>query len=130
MMENKRRFRATIAGKEYTIVGNRSATHLNQVVELVNQQLDQLTELAPMMSQADRAVLMAVNAVSDQLVKEQRIAELEAELARLQQGHGAAKQTPHGAATPSVTQKTQRGSENMRANRQEVPFTRRANKEE
>ena len=83
-MENKRRFRATIAGKEYTIVGNRSATHLNQVVELMNQQLAQLAELAPTMNVSDRAILMAVNALSDQLVKEQRIAELEQQVAQLE----------------------------------------------
>ena len=82
-MENKRRFKAAIAGKDYTIVGNRSATHLTQVVELVNQQLQQLGELAPGMSVEDRSILMAINAVSDQLVKEQRIVELEEEVQRL-----------------------------------------------
>lgn len=83
-MDSKKRFKAQIAGKDYTIVGSLSATHLNTVVDLVNQQIEQLTELAPELSDADRCVLMAVNAVSDQLVKEKRIIELEAELATLQ----------------------------------------------
>lgn len=81
-MDGKKRFKAKIAGKDYTIVGSLPATHLNTVVDLVNQQINQLTELAPDLSDADRCVLMAVNAISDQFVKEKRIIELEAELAQ------------------------------------------------
>lgn len=103
-LENKRRFRATIAGKDYTIVGNRSATHLNQVVELVNQQLGHLAELAPAMSVADRAILMSVNAISDQLVKEQKIAELEQRIVQLEQ------------AVPSKHKQT---------SKPEIPFSRK-----
>lgn len=80
-MDEKRRFRATIAGKTYTIIGNRSATHLNAVVELVNQQLEQLAQLSPDLSLEDRCVLMAVNAVSDQLLKEQELLCLEQSMA-------------------------------------------------
>ncbi|WP_124058876.1 cell division protein ZapA [Vaginisenegalia massiliensis] len=83
-MEEKRRFKAEIAGKTYTIVGQRPATHMNTVVEIVNQQIDQLHQLAPDLSQADCCVLMAVNAVSDQLVKEKKILDLEAQLAKYQ----------------------------------------------
>lgn len=82
-MEEKNRYVAKIAGKEYVIVGNRSTKHLDSVVELVNQQLDQLSELAPELTYADRSVLMAVNAVSDQLAKEQEIMRLEKEVERL-----------------------------------------------
>lgn len=84
-MDDKRRFKATIAGKDYTIVGNRSATHLNTVVDLINQQLDQLAELAPDLSVGDRSVLMSINAISDQLVKERQIMELEAKVEQLEQ---------------------------------------------
>lgn len=83
-MDEKRRFKATIAGKDYTIVGNRSATHLNTVVDLVNRQIEQLAELAPTLSVADRCVLMSVNAISDQLVKEQTIVDLEQKLELLE----------------------------------------------
>ncbi|MDO4432254.1 MAG: cell division protein ZapA [Aerococcaceae bacterium] len=79
-MVEKRRYKATIAGKSYTIVGTRSELHMNAVTELVNQQLQQLEELAPDLSIADRCVLMAINAVSDQLAKERRIVELEQQL--------------------------------------------------
>ncbi|MDO4774866.1 MAG: cell division protein ZapA [Aerococcaceae bacterium] len=76
----KRRYKALIAGQTYTIVGSRSEQHLDAVTALVNQQLHQLGELAPELSVADRCVLMALNAVSDQLVQEQRIVELEQQL--------------------------------------------------
>lgn len=79
-MEEKRRFKAEIAGKTYTLVGNRPASHLNTVVELVNQQLEQLGKLAPELSIEDRSVLMAVNAISDQLVKEKQILDLQTQL--------------------------------------------------
>lgn len=82
-MSEKRRFNVTIAGRPYTIVGERSNEHMEAVVELVNTQLSQLSELAPHLSIMDHSILMAVNAVSDQLVKEARIMELEAELEQL-----------------------------------------------
>lgn len=82
-MDEKRRFKVMIAGRPYTIVGSRSDQHMNAVVELVNNQLSQLSELAPDLSIADHSILMAVNAVSDQLLKETKIMELEAELAEL-----------------------------------------------
>ncbi|UUX34616.1 cell division protein ZapA [Fundicoccus culcitae] len=84
-MDEKRRFKAEIAGKQYTIVGNRSAEHLNTVVDIVNQQLEQLGELDDNLNYADRSILMAINAISDQLVKECRIVELEKENAALKE---------------------------------------------
>lgn len=82
-MNHNRRFKAKIAGKDYTIVGQRSPQHLNTVVDLVNNQLEQLNELAPELSTADRSILMSINAISDQLLKEQQIIELEQEIEAL-----------------------------------------------
>lgn len=80
-MTGKKRFKVMIGDRPYTILGQRSDEHMNAVIELVNIQLNQLQELAPELGQADQAILMAVNAVSDQLLKEARIMELEKELA-------------------------------------------------
>lgn len=85
-MTAKHRVKAKIAGKEYTIVAQRSSEHITAVVELVNQQLEQLKELDPSLSKEDRSILMAVNAMSDQLIKAERIIELEAEVEQLK-GH-------------------------------------------
>lgn len=104
-MEEKRRFKAVIAGKEYTIVGHRSAQHLSTVTEIINLQLEQLADLAPDLSVADRSILMAVNAISDQLTKEQEIAYLQKEIKELR------ALSPHQSKT------------NEKANRR-VPFER------
>lgn len=108
-MDSKKRFKAQIAGKDYTIVGSLSATHLNTVVDLVNQQIEQLTELAPELSNADRCVLMAVNAVSDQLVKEKKIIELEAELAKLKGKPIPEKYKNHTNRRPTINGRSTSG---------------------
>lgn len=76
-MQEKKRFKVMIGGKPYTIVGSRTDQHMNAVVELVNNQFNQLSDLAPDLSREERAVLMAVNAISDQLLKEEQIMALE-----------------------------------------------------
>lgn len=91
-MEEKQRYKANIAGKQYTIVGHRSTQHLNTVVDIVNGQLSQLAELAPELSIADCSILMAVNAVSDQLVKEQQIIDLEQQILQLETELDTAKE--------------------------------------
>lgn len=65
----RRRFKAEINGHTYTIVGNRSEAHMRAVTKLMNEQLNQLKQLAPTMSEEEAAVLMAFNAISDQLEK-------------------------------------------------------------
>lgn len=108
-MDGKKRFKAKIAGKDYTIVGSLSATHLNTVVDLVNQQIEQLTELAPELSNADRCVLMAVNAVSDQLQKEKKIIELEAELEKLKEKSAPDNQTKPSQSRPTINGRSTKG---------------------
>lgn len=82
-MEEKQKFKATIAGKVYTIVGQKDSNHLQDVVDIVNNQLNQLSELAPELSYSDRSILMSVNAISDQLTKEAEIIKLEEEIKQL-----------------------------------------------
>lgn len=108
-MDGKKRFKARIADKDYTIVGTLSATHLNTVVDLVNQQIEQLTELAPDLTNADRSILMAVNAVSDQLVKEKRIIELEAELAELQGKPAPVSHPSQEVSRPTINGQSTKG---------------------
>lgn len=84
-MLSKRRFKVTIDGKDYTIIGKQTTEHIEAVVEMVNTQLSQLGKIDSNLSQHDRALLMAVNAISDQFLKEKQIIELEKEIARLKQ---------------------------------------------
>ncbi|HIW71845.1 MAG TPA: cell division protein ZapA [Candidatus Levilactobacillus faecigallinarum] len=67
MTEQKNRFKAVLANKPYTIVGNATDAHMRAVTELFNQQYNQLKQASPSMSKEDAAVLMAFNALSDQL---------------------------------------------------------------
>lgn len=112
MMERNLRFKAKIAGKEYTIVGQKSALHLNSVVDIVNNQLQQLTELTPELSNEDRSILMSINAISDQLIKEQQILELEEEIEQLKT-QIESKQS----ARPNYSRRDQ-------SNSQQVPYER------
>lgn len=63
----RRRFKAVIDGKNYTIVGNRTEAHMQAVSDLMNKQLAQLKKLAPDMSREEASILLAFNAISDQL---------------------------------------------------------------
>ncbi|MFC6255068.1 cell division protein ZapA [Secundilactobacillus hailunensis] len=65
----RRRFKAVIDGQSYTIVGNQTEAHMRAVTELMNQQLAQLKKLAPDMTQEEASILLAFNAISDQLEK-------------------------------------------------------------
>ncbi len=105
-MNQKNRFKATIDERQYTIVGDKSTQHMTAVIEIVNQQLQQLKEAAPELSIQDRSILMAVNAISDQLVKEQQILDLEEQLETLTQQQRPAKerniQTPTRRSSDST----------------------------
>lgn len=123
-MAHNLRFKATIAGKEYTIVGQKSPQHLNTVVDIVNNQLEQLMELAPELSTADRSILMSVNAISDQLIKEQHILELEKEIQTLKTQIDSKQ-----SSRPNYSRRDQSSSQNelfgnKKNNSQQVPFER------
>ncbi|GEO68617.1 cell division protein ZapA [Levilactobacillus acidifarinae] len=67
MTEQTHRFKAVIAGKPYTIVGQATDDHMRAVTTLLNEQFKQLKQVSPDISKEDAAVLMAFNAISDQL---------------------------------------------------------------
>ena len=83
-MQDKHRFQARIAGQTYTILSSQTDEHLQAVVDLANTQLQQLLALDPDLSVHDRAILMAVNALSDQLLKERRMMEMEEKIETLE----------------------------------------------
>ena len=67
MSEEKRRFKAVIGDKAYTIIGPGSEQHFLTVTKLLNERLDQVKKLAPDLTAEEQAVLVAFNAVSDQV---------------------------------------------------------------
>ena len=67
MSEEKRRFKAVIGDKAYTIIGPGSEQHFLTVTKLLNERLDQVKKLAPDLTAEEQAILVAFNAVADQV---------------------------------------------------------------
>ena len=84
MPEEKRRFKAKIAGETYTIVGPRSEQHMKTVAQTVDEQMNQLKEMTKGLDPEKRAILMAINAVSDQLEMKKKIVKLEERINELE----------------------------------------------
>ena len=84
MSEGKRRYKATIDGETYTIVGSKPEKHMRTVAETVEEQLTQLKELTKGLEKEKRAILLAINAVSDQLVMRQELEELKEKYEQLE----------------------------------------------
>lgn len=81
----KKRYKAVIDDKSYTIIGNESKTHMDLVTRLVNEQLDEIRRMSPSSDTEEAAILLAINAVSDQLNKQAQIIKLEKEINELKQ---------------------------------------------
>ena len=79
MSQKKQRYRATIAGKTYTILGTKSHQHMYSVIKLLNEQWSELSEVAKDCSNEEKAILLAINAVSLQLEKQKELMTLEEE---------------------------------------------------
>ncbi|PRY75180.1 cell division protein ZapA [Alkalibacterium olivapovliticus] len=84
MPEGKRRYKATINGESYTIVGPKSQEHMKTVAETVDEQLVQLKQLTKGLSSEKQAILLAINTVSDQLTMQKELAELKEKMEQLQ----------------------------------------------
>jgi len=69
----KIRYKARIAGQTYTIIGNEETSHMDMVSKIVNEQLKELKQQSPSMTTDDAAILLAINAVSDQLKKQEEL---------------------------------------------------------
>ena len=92
MSKDKIRYKATIAGKEYTIIGARSVKHLQVVEKTLDEQLKQIEKLTKGLEPERRAVLAAVNAVSDQIEMQIKMQNMEEELLLLKQQLGTVQQ--------------------------------------
>ena len=83
-----KRFRTTINGKDYVITGEKSAQHMDVVIDLLKTQLEQLHHIDPTLDTIDRCILMAINAISDSLSRENRIKQLEEEIQAIKSQNG------------------------------------------
>lgn len=83
MSQLKNRYKAKLDGKTYTIIGAESKVHMDIVTELANIQLREIREIAPETSTENASILLAINALSDQLKKEKQLMKIEGELSQL-----------------------------------------------
>lgn len=82
--ERKSRFRTKIDGNTYTIVGPKSQKHMKTVADLVSEQLDSLKSITNGLDSEKRAVLLAINTVSEQVELQKKVIELEEKIESLE----------------------------------------------
>lgn len=83
-MSNKpSRFKTTIDGRSFTIVGRKSQEHMRVVSDLVNDELTELKKVTRNLDNEERAILLAINAKSEQLEMQKKVIELEEKLKNL-----------------------------------------------
>ncbi|MBP1039882.1 cell division protein ZapA [Vagococcus sp. BWB3-3] len=85
MSQEKKRYKAKIANNTYTIIGSESKTHMDIVTELANDQLQEIMSLSPNTDISQASILLAINSISDQLKKEEKIIYLEKEISELRE---------------------------------------------
>lgn len=83
MTEQKKRYKAVIANQSYTIIGRESKEHMDMVTRLVNDQLLEIMQLSPQTDQEQASILLAINAVSDQLKKQEQLLVLQKKSGRI-----------------------------------------------
>lgn len=76
MESGKRRFKVQIDGEEFTIIGKSTPEHMNAVMKVTNQELATIKKMMPSLSEKKAALLLAINAVSDQLEKQDELDKL------------------------------------------------------
>ncbi|KAA8369720.1 cell division protein ZapA [Leuconostoc carnosum] len=81
---DKRRYKANIAGKSYTISGHASLPHFKATETLFNKQWTQIQTVAPQLKPLEQAVLLTFNTLSDQLYKQAELDELQKQITSLQ----------------------------------------------
>jgi len=74
--KQKKRFKAVINNQAYTIIGQESTEHMTLVTKIVNDQLNEIKNLSPQIDNEQAAILLAVNAISDQLKKQEQLLHL------------------------------------------------------
>jgi len=78
-----------INDKEYTIVGDKSAAHVELVAETINKQIEELKNLSAPLTKEEQAILIAVNAMSDQISSHERLIELEEKYSSMKSNNNA-----------------------------------------
>ena len=73
----KKRYKAVINNQTYTIIGHESSQHMDMVTKLVNDQLKEIKGLSASINTEEAAILLAINAISYQLKKQEELLKLQ-----------------------------------------------------
>ena len=109
MKSDKHRFKTMIGKRDYVIVSTKSLEHLRTVADDVNRQLDSIKEQTPTLDAEERAVLVAVNAVSKQLDLSKQLRDVQSDMTSMhQQLDDLAKNARDDGSTLATDQVAQR----------------------
>lgn len=84
MATEKNRYKAVIANQTYTIIGRETSQHMDLVTKIVNEQLLEIKKLSPQIDNEQAAILLSINAISDQVKKQEELLKLKKQLAEAQ----------------------------------------------
>lgn len=104
MSQSLNRVKVKIGNEDYTVISNYSNGHVNVATELLNEQLEQLENLSPELDDKKRAILLALNTVSKQLVLEKEIQRLNKQIKKMQI-EAVAKDTSDKPASKNMGQR-------------------------
>lgn len=80
----KTRVKATISGKSYTIIGRKTQQEMQSIVRVLQEQLDQITQVSDKLSAEEVALLAAINAISNQFEKQEEVVALKKRVEQLE----------------------------------------------
>lgn len=83
-LEENKRYKATIVGNTYTIIGKESHYHMDIVNQLANEQLETIMKNAPKLSTEQAAILLAINTLSVQIKQQETILNLKKDISELE----------------------------------------------
>ncbi|WP_159722658.1 cell division protein ZapA [Enterococcus sp. CSURQ0835] len=78
------RYKAKVGDQTYTIIGKETKQHMDLVIKVVNEQLAEIHQLSQDIDQEQAAILLAINAISDQVKKQAEIITLQKKITELE----------------------------------------------
>ena len=81
--EEMKRYKTKIAGETYTIIGTESHYHMEIVNDLANEQIEQIKQQSPSLTNEQAAILLAINTISVQVKQQETILDQRNEIDQL-----------------------------------------------
>lgn len=82
-MSNKKRFKSFVDGKPYVLISDASDQMLRLATDIVNDKFKLINENVPNSSREDRAVLLSLQVICEQIIREDKLDKLAVENSEL-----------------------------------------------